>query len=352
MLTISREVRDILNDPELIALRDKRMAELTAFYANPNQPHTKETVPVICGNCNFWPGMYGPGETYREPGNADEWLSFALTKVAENAQLIRDEKGFRPVCLEYYAYGVHYIDKMLGADVFFQDGQIYNRYLKTPVGELKDPDLDNDPLWQHSRRVAETFMEADLKFPFFGLPTIASALNIAVNLYSEEFLIAMLADPDAAKHDLDVITRLLVRIHTYYRDTIPAQQLQPVISAHRTQPAGCGQVCGCTTQLISGDLYEEFIAPCDEAVLNVYPNPGMIHLCGSHAQHLPIFRNMKSLHAVQVNDRAAEDLQLYFDGLREDQVIYLNPCAGMTIDKAMEITGGRRLVLCTNARPQ
>jgi hypothetical protein len=78
----------------------------------------------------------------------------------------------------------------------------------------------------------------------------------------------------------------------------------------------------------------------------------MIHLCGSHAQHLPVFRNMKSLHAVQVNDRAAEDLQLYFDGLREDQVIYLNPCAGMTIDKAMEITGGRRLVLCTNARPQ
>ena len=58
-----------MNDPELIALRDKRMAELTAFYENPDQPRTKETVPVICGDCTFWPGMYAPDG---EPGNADE----------------------------------------------------------------------------------------------------------------------------------------------------------------------------------------------------------------------------------------------------------------------------------------
>ena len=74
----------------------------------------------------------------------------------------------------------------------------------------------------------------------------------------------------------------------------------------------------------------------------------MIHLCGSHAQHIENFRNMKSLRAVQVNDRAAEDLELYFKGLRDDQILYLCPCPGMTIERAMEITGGRRLVI--NAR--
>jgi len=52
-----------------------------------------------------------------------------------------------------------------------------------------------------------------------------------------------------------------------------------------------------------------------------------------------------SLKAVQVNDRAAEDLQLYFDGLREDQILYLDPCPGMTVERAMEITGGHRLVV-------
>ena len=54
---------------------------------------------------------------------------------------------------------------------------------------------------------------------------------------------------------------------------------------------------------------------------------------------------MKSLKSVQLHDRAAEDLELYFKGLREDQLIYLVPCKGMTIEKALGITGGKRLVV-------
>ncbi len=54
---------------------------------------------------------------------------------------------------------------------------------------------------------------------------------------------------------------------------------------------------------------------------------------------------MKPLHAVQINDRAAEDLKLYFEGLRDDQIIYLTPSESMTIEKAIEITGGKRLVI-------
>ena len=103
--------------------------------------------------------------------------------------------------------------------------------------------------------------------------------------------------------------------------------------------------------LVSKELYDEFIAPCDEAVLNVYPNPGMIHLCGGHTQHIETFRNMKSLHAVQLNDRAAGDLKYYFEGLRDDQVIYLDPCKEMSAEEAMRITDGRRLVLSMPNRP-
>ena len=159
---------------------------------------------------------------------------------------------------------------------------------------------------------------------------------------------AMLEEPEAARADLETINRTLVRIHKAFMEILPPRQLQPVISWARTQPPEYGQICGCSTQLLSGELYREMIADLDEDVLRAYPNGGMIHLCGSHAQHIETFRNMKTLRAVQVNDRAAEDLQLYFDGLREDQVLYLNPCAGMTVERAMEITGGRRLVICAH----
>jgi hypothetical protein len=54
---------------------------------------------------------------------------------------------------------------------------------------------------------------------------------------------------------------------------------------------------------------------------------------------------MQNLKVVQVNDRAAHDLEMYFSGLRSDQILYLMPCEGMTVKKAMEITGGKRLVI-------
>jgi hypothetical protein len=71
----------------------------------------------------------------------------------------------------------------------------------------------------------------------------------------------------------------------------------------------------------------------------------MIHLCGTHTHLIPIWREMASLRAVQMNDRAAEDLEIYFHELRDDQMLYVNPCANMPVERIMDITGGRRVVI-------
>ena len=285
----------------------------------------------------------GKSDPYREP---EQWVDECLADIAKGkADAILSDTKFRPVCVEYGIYGVHYGDRILGANVYWKDGQWYNDYLTTPIGELEDPDLEHNETFQLSVRAAKRFAEVGGAFPIFGLPTIASALNIAVNLYGQEILMEMLEDPDNARKDLETINRLLVKLHQTFREIIPHRQLQPVVSWERTQPPCYGQICGCTTQLLSGDLYREMIADLDAEVLRVYENGGMIHLCGSHAQHIPTFREMPELKSVQLHDRAAEDLQLYFEGLREDQLIYLVPCKGMTIEKALSITGGKRLVV-------
>ena len=74
-------------------------------------------------------------------------------------------------------------------------------------------------------------------------------------------------------------------------------------------------------------------------------------MCGNHSQLIPVFRAMRNLRAVQLNDRAAHDLDLYFTGLRDDQIIYLYPCDGMSINTAMEITGGKRFVIVDKVNP-
>jgi hypothetical protein len=237
---------------------------------------------------------------------------------------------------------------MFGAKVTWYEDQWWSELLSTPVGELTPPDLDRDPTWALARRVAEAFIESGVAVPLFGLPTLASTLNILLNLYGESALLKMHTQPEAVRHDLCVINDLLLELHGWYHAHIPAAQLQPVVAAQRCQPRGYSQVCGCSTHLIGAAMYRDFVADLDDAVLSVHGSGGMIHLCGAHKQHIPTWRAMASLRAIQVNDRAAEDLELYFRELRPDQVIYLNPTETMTVARALDITGGDRLILVTN----
>ena len=242
---------------------------------------------------------------------------------------------------------MHFIDSFFGSRVYYKKDthQWYNDRLTSEIGTLQPPDLDKCEIWQIAKRTVYAFFKHEVTLPLFGLPTIASALNIAVNLYGQDMLEAMLTEPEKAAHDFAVINNLLINLHRWYLSILPERQLQPVISWERTQPPGYGQICGCTTQLIGADVYKSMIAPLDNELLGVYRNGGMMHLCGNHSHFIPVFREMPNLKAIQVNDRAAHDLELYFTGLRGDKIIYMYPCEGMSADKAMQITGGKRLVL-------
>ena len=340
-MALSRKAREILNREDLVQQRDLWFQRLqNLFSSQPDDWNDRYLFSLdgIVAHCDVDP--------YTEP---EHWMEACLENLAARYEVLEDKTSFRPLCVEYSNYGVHYIDKMLGANVYFNGGQWYNDYLTSPIGTLQAPDLDRNEIWTGTRRAIEAFLEADVAVPLFGLPTIASALNIAVNLYGEKILMEMVLDPENASKDLETINELLCEIHRRCRSMIPMQQLQPVISWARTQPPGYGQLCGCTTHLISGECYEELIAPLDDKLLSVYPNGGMIHLCGCHTQHIEAFRSMKSLKAIQINDRASDDLAIYYNQLRDDQMIYLNISDNMSLEKAMSITNGNRLVL--NGRP-
>lgn len=350
MLTLSERAQQILNDPLRISQRNAWFDRLRGLYAGRRDEHLQKRPFVLHGILGGNTlAVENNSIAYTEP---EEWIYARLNDLASQIEAwpLSPEECFSPVCVEYGIYGVHFIDKILGADVFYQDDQWNAHYLTNPIGELPEPDLDNDPTWNLAKRAALAFVQSGVKLPLFGMPTLSSALNIAVNLYGEECLVAMLLEPEAIRHDLDIIQNTIVSLHRWYRENIPATQLQPVISWDRTQPPEYGQLCGCTTQLLSGPTYAEFIAPLDNALLSEYPNGGMIHFCGGHTQHIETFRNMPALKALQLNDRAAGDLEEYFKGLREDQILYVNPCKEMPIERALEITGGHRLVLCTDPR--
>ncbi len=334
-MKLTEDSYKILNNPELIESRNKWFQKMEDLYHNRYQDDK-----VIAVN-----GILGLSQKYDPYQQPKEWMMDNLEELATKADAIKNDVMFVPLCVEMGFYGVHFVDKILGANVYFQDGQWYNDCLETPIGALKAPDLEHDETFQLSVKAIEGFNEANVKLPLIGLPTIASALNIAVNLYGQNILIEMMTNPESAKKDLETINQTLIKLHQYYQRHLPNQQLQPVVSWNRTQPPGYGQLCGCTHQLLSPDLYKDFIAPLDNALLGTYENGGMMHLCGSHTQHLETFKDMTNLKSIQINDQAALDLEKYYNGLRHDQLIWLNPCQEMTVEKAMEITNGNRLII-------
>jgi len=336
-MLLTSSAKKILNDPEKIQQRDLWFSRLHDLY---NGNYTGKTMSIsgICGSPKD--GML----VYSDP---EQWVTESLENLAEKIGQCDDSERYIPYCLQLDIYGVHFIDKIFGANVYFntEANQWYSDYLDCDVGALQYPDLTKCKTWELAKAAAIAFIEQEVALPLFGLPTIASTLNVAVNLYGEKILLEMMSEPEKAARDLSLINNLLMELHQWYRSVLPEKQLHPVIPWERGQPPGYGQICGCTTQLVGADLYREQIARFDDELLGVYPHGGMMHLCGTHSQLIPVFKEMKNLKSIQVNDRAAEDLDLYFKGLREDQIIYYMPCEGMPVEKAMQITGGKRIVI-------
>jgi len=351
------EIREKLSDPALTALRDRHFDRLRALHDG-----SKSTGPLYLNGYSAGfvrevrngravtladplCGLAGPASPnpYTEP---EAWVAAAAVELADIVDATEDEKVFRPLCIEFGPYGVHFVDRIFGAEVYTDDADGWQvAPLHTPVGTLSRPDLEHDETWLHARRVALAFTDLDVSLPLFGMPTVASALNIGINLFGQDLLLALLTDSTAAAHDLAVINDVLCRIHRWYTAHVPARQLQSVIAAWRCRPPGHGQLCGCSTHLVSAETYRDCVAPLDAALLAVHPHGGMIHLCGAHTQHIPTWRRMKSLKTVQLNDRAAEDVAAYYHGLRDDQVLYVNPCPGMPLAEIRRITRGRRVVI-------
>jgi hypothetical protein len=324
-----------LNDPEVQAAFNYHQARLRALFDGAHL----DPVFVLNGI-----GMYTEDVSL----DWEAWLDESLAILATRAEDACNREIFRPLTITYNPHGVHFVDKLFGAEVFVLDGSWQVRPFTTPVGTLQAPDLATHPTWRAVRDFAQAFMAREVTNVTLGLPTIASVLNIAVNLYGQEILLAMVTEPEAAHHDLQIISDVLCALHRWFMENIPPERYQCIIPDQRFQLPGYGQLCGCTTQLVSRQTYADFVAPLDDALLSQYPHGGMIHLCGSHLQHLPTWKALPSFRAFQINDRAAEDLDGYFHGLRDDQIMYVNIFPGMTFERTMDITGGRRVVIVGN----
>jgi len=245
----------ILNDGALLKARDAQLHRLSELFEGRHGEH------VFVLN-----GLKGKGRSdlYAEP---ERWLAEALDDLAGKADALRDIVVFRPLSINPLPYGVHFVDTLFGARVYELHGESDNwqaEYLRCPVGHLREPNLATHPSSTLARRMAMAFVTAGTAVPLFGPPVLSSPLNIALNLYGQSFLEAMLCEPESAHRDLRVITDTIIRLHRWFQESIPLEQLQMIETGGRVQPKGHGQLCGCSTHLLSARQYSDFVAPFDQ----------------------------------------------------------------------------------------
>ena len=329
------ETREILNDPDLVRIRDDYLRRMEDVFDGRND-----------GSPPFVLSGMSPGVELPEGATIEEAVHGVLDVLAAEADALRDPRVFRPLSTGPTEHGEDRTHSLVGDAYADLQKQKEPRFLTTPVGSLEPGDLEKSPSWRNMKRSTEIFLEAEVALPLFTCPAITGPILEAVSLYgAEKFLLAMLDHPDAARHDLQAIADVAVKMRKWFVKHVPHQQLTGIVPRLRAQPPGYGQIDGCTTQLLGPDLYRDLVGPCDDQLLSVYPKGGMIHICGWHTQHIPFWREMKSLKVLQLSGDAMPQLARYFSELRDDQLVYVSPHAAMSLSGIMEITRGRRVII-------
>lgn len=326
--------------PEVRRIQAEHMARLEQLYRTGWAGRVVSVCGPCCGQHHGLRGTNGIDMLARP----QEWLEHTLSDMARRVAEAADPVNFRPLYLELDCLGVHYVDALLGARVYFHEAQAWNDPLPCDLADLRMPDLSRSQVFQASLRLVRLAAAATRGLMPIAIPVTSCPINIGINLFGDRLLEAMLARPGAARHALRVITDVIVAALRELTAALPEAIWRPPVVSSRCAPSGHGYIDGCATQLVSRRHYEEFLAPLDAEILAVFPRGGQIHLCGACTQHIPTWRGMGNLASVQLNDRAAEDFEAYFAALRPDQIVYVAPTPTMTLDRILTISAGRRIV--------
>ncbi len=324
----------ILKGDDLRTVVDTHFDRLDCLYAG-------ELLERPFGLSGVWGTATSNSFTHPEDCIAEQLVSLATVELDK----LKCGAVFRPGITGVGLYGVHFMDVLLGAEVFDLDGtgnwQVHT--LTTAVGTLELPNWAQHPAWQTAARAAEFFVEHAPGSVVFETPCISSPLNIAINLYGQEFLMALLEEPEAAHHDMRVITDLMLGIHGWYIERVPWRQRQAA-AIGRVTPPGFGHLCRCSATMLSEEQYLEFVMPYEREVLALFPRGGFMHLCGFYTQLIPAWQHFDELKVLQVNDDASADLPEYFRRLPDDRVFYNLECPQMPWREAERLTSGCRIV--------
>ncbi|MHB1001576.1 MAG: uroporphyrinogen decarboxylase/cobalamine-independent methonine synthase family protein [Armatimonadota bacterium] len=183
------------------------------------------------------------------------------------------------------AYGNYFSPALFGCEIKYNSNQApANIPLGHTIEEMREltvPDFDTNPV---IRRALDDARILKKHYGMcYGSINTGSPLNVAVNIYGEEFLMACAAEPETAQHVLRVIAETEFKL--YY-------ELSRIIDPEHYPPADITMGYGnCPAIMFSPRTYREVILPVDKWFRNkVTSFP--LHHCGVFDDYIDIYKEL------------------------------------------------------------
>lgn len=183
------------------------------------------------------------------------------------------------------AYGNYFMPALFGCEIRYPPNQAPGfaaiEASFEDMRRLEVPDFETNPVMRRAFAEAEVLKK---RYGFCsGSICLGSPLNVAVNVFGEQFAMACALDPEAAQHVLRVIAETEFRIYREFSTTVAPNDF-PLTDI----PFGYGN---CPAVMFSPTMYREVILPVDKWVRSQVGSFGLHH-CGVFDEYIEVYKEL------------------------------------------------------------
>lgn len=150
------------------------------------------------------------------------------------------------------------------------------------VEELIYPDLETNEIWLATKKQMEYLQE---KYGYVETHVnLMGIQNIALDLMGQELMVAYYTNPEAVEELLQEITKLSLMIGKEFKKYSQVISAGVTAITKQTVPE-CYLTSNCSVEMISNELYEQFLLKYDRQLADAFGSFG-IHHCGQTMEHV------------------------------------------------------------------
>ena len=150
------------------------------------------------------------------------------------------------------------------------------------IDQIQVPDLDTSEVWQRTQKQIDYLLEKyDHVETYVNLQGIQ---NIAMDIMGQELMVSYYTAPEEINGLLEKITKMSIEVGKRFK-ALSNDVSGGVTAIVRQTVPECYLTSNCSVEMISNDLYEEFLLKYDQELADAFGNFG-IHHCGKSMEHV------------------------------------------------------------------